>query len=172
MKRFFRHTAFLLLIALAALGLSSCEKGQREKRERPDKLEIVSLDKVSGNILDGLKATMTIKNNTTYNLTIPAAEAFLQYNGRKIGRLAIDGEIVLPRRCATQVEIPIRVTVSNVMSALSAFKLLSQGEYKGFTVNYNATIKTRTLKIELKDENVTLEEMAKDFNKAAKNDKK
>ena len=169
MTRFIK-SFFVTLIALATLGLSGCkEKGEeREKKERPDKLEVVSLDKVSGSLTEGLKVTLTVKNNTAYNVRITAAEAFLQHQERKIGRLALNGEVILPRRSTTQVDVPIRITVSNFLSALAEYKLISQGRYEGFTVNYNATFNAGTFTFNLNDECVTLEEFAKDFNQGTK----
>lgn len=166
MTKFIKYI-FIALIALVTLGLGGCKK-KEEKKERPDKLEVVSLDKVSGSITDGLKVTMTIKNNSGFNVRITAAEAFLQHKERKIGRLALNGEVELPRRSTTQVEVPIRITVSNLLNALAAFKLISQGRYDDFTVNYNATFNAGTLTFNLKDECVTLEEFAKDFNQGTK----
>ena len=80
MTKFIKYI-FIALIAIVALGLGGCKK-KEEKKERPDKLEVVSLDKVSGSITDGLKVTMTIKNNSGFNVRITAAEVSSQ-NQRK-----------------------------------------------------------------------------------------
>ena len=124
---------------------------------------MVSLDKVGGNLKDGLKLTLTVKNNSGFNVRITAAEAFLQHKDRKIGRLVMSGEVVLPRRSTTQVEVPLRVTVSNLMTSLAAFKLISEKKYDGFTINYNATVLAGKITINMKDEVMTLEEFMKSF---------
>ena len=162
MKRVIKYF-FVALIALATLGLSGCKNKDKVKKERPDKLEMVSLDKVGGNLKDGLKLTLTVKNNSGFNVRITAAEAFLQHKDRKIGRLVMSGEVVLPRRSTTQVEVPLRVTVSNLMTSLAAFKLISEKKYDGFTINYNATVLAGKITINMKDEVMTLEEFMKSF---------
>lgn len=173
MNRVVRHI-LLTLIALATLGLYGCanEQGEkREKRERPDKLEVVSLDKVKGNINDGLKVTLTVKNNTGYNVRLSEVDAFLQYKDRKIGRLAVEGDVVLPRRVASQVEVPIRVTVPSLFTALAALKRINQKLYDGFVISYNATVKAGGLKFKMKNETASLEEFVKDFNQGFQNKK-
>lgn len=155
----------LAFVALATLGLSGCNKQRVKKAERPDKLEIVSLDKIGGSLANGLKITLTVKNNSHFNVRISEAEAFLQLKDSKLGRLAIDGEVYLPRRATTQVEVPIRITVPNIWRATAVFKLLQEGKYTGFTVNYNATVNAGKMTFKIKDESVTLEEFIKEFKK-------
>lgn len=161
MNRFIKYI-FIALIALATLGLSSCTD-KKEKDPRPDKLEVVSLDNVSGNLSDGLKLTLTVKNNSGFNVRISSAEAFLMHKERKIGRLALNGEVVLPRRSTTRVEVPIRVTVPNLLTGMAAFKLITDGKYDNFTINYNATIHAGKITINMKDESMTLAEFIKSF---------
>lgn len=161
MNRFIKYL-FGTLIALATLGLSSCNK-ERDKVERPDKLEVVSLDKIDGNLNEGLKVTMTVRNNSGFNVRISAAEAFLQYKSRKIGRLVANGEVVLPRRSTTQVVVPIRITVPNLLISAAAFKLINEGKYDDFTINYNATVHAGKITMKMKDESMTLKEFIKGF---------
>ena len=115
MTKFIKYI-FIALVALVTLGLGGCKEKEREQKERPDKLEVVSLDKVSGSITEGLRVTLTVKNNSGFNVRITSAEAFLQHKDRKIGRLAMAGEVELPRRSTTQVEVPIRVLSVRVKS--------------------------------------------------------
>lgn len=162
MIRFVKYI-FIALVALVTLGLGGCKEKEREQKERPDKLEVVSLDKVSGSITEGLRVTLTVKNNSGFNVRITSAEAFLQHKDRKIGRLAMAGEVELPRRSTTQVEVPIRVTISNVLNGLATLKLIKEKKYDGFTINYNATILAGKITINMKDESMTLEEFMKSF---------
>ena len=159
MSRFIKYI-FIALITLGTLGLDGCKK-QKEKDPRPDKLEVVSLDKIDGNLSDGLKVTLTLRNNSGFNVRISSAEAFLQHKNRKIGRLAINGEVVLPRRSTTQIEIPIRVTIPHLLTGMAAFKLINEGKYDGFTINYNATIHAGKITINMQDESMMLEEFIK-----------
>ena len=96
MKRFIKHTLFTLII-VAMLGLSGCAN-QGQPRQRKHKFQVVSLDKVSGSIGEGWKITLTVANNTASNMRITTASAFVRHNGRKIGRITLDGEVFLPRR--------------------------------------------------------------------------
>ena len=152
-------------MALATLGLGGCNKQRVKRAERPDKLEIVSLDKVGGSLAKGLKVVLTVKNNSHFNVRISEAEAFLQLKDQKLGRLAIKEEVYLPRRATTQVEVPISITIPNAFRAAAVFKLINEGKYGGFTINYNATVHAGKITFKMKDESMTLEEFMKEFKK-------
>ena len=162
MKRLIKYTLFAL-IAVATLGLSGC-KNQGQPRQRKEKFQVVSLDKVSGSIGEGWNITLTIANNTASNMRITAASAFVRHNGRKIGRIALDGEVVLPRRRCSQVEVPLRLTLANPIGALSLLNQLHKGEFSGVTIDYSITISALASHRIFEQENVSLEQLAQQFN--------
>ena len=100
MKRFVKYT-LLALIVVATLGLSGCAN-QGQPRQRKEKFQVVSLDKVNGSIGEGWKITLTVANNTASNMRITNAAAYIRHNNRKIGRVVLDGEVLLPRRRCSQ----------------------------------------------------------------------
>ena len=163
MKRVLRHITLCLLI-VASLGLSSCDKQERQPRQRKDKFQVVSLDKVSGSIGEGWRITLTVANNTASNVRITDASAFVRHNGRKIGRLTLDGDILLPRRRCSQVEIPLRVTLSNPIAALSTFNKVRKGDFSGIAIDYSVTVAALASHRTIERENVSLEQLAKQFN--------
>ena len=73
MKRFVKYT-LLALIVVATLGLSGCAN-QGQPRQRKEKFQVVSLDKVNGSIGEGWKITLTVANNTASNMRITNAAA-------------------------------------------------------------------------------------------------
>ncbi len=162
MKRFFVKYTILLFAVIASLGLSSCEK-----KERPDKLEIMSVEKVRNDSDSSSNwiVTMTVANNTLHNVSFKSAIAYLSFGGKKICRLALTKEIVLPRRSTTKIDVPLRVTLANPILAISAFNMIVKGNYDGFTIDYNATLATRVIKkMNVSDKNVSLKEFAGAFN--------
>ena len=163
MKRIVKYLAIFILV-VTSLGLSSCAKQEGQPRPRKDKFQVVSLDKVSGSISDGWRITITVANNTASNLRITDASAFVRHNGRKIGRLTLDGDIVLPRRRCSQVEIPLRVTLSNPIAALSTFNKVRKGDFSGIAIDYSVTVAALASHRTIERENVSLEQLAKQFN--------
>lgn len=160
MKRVVKYIV-VAFIAVATLALNSCNK-----IERPDPLEIVSLDKIGGSLSDGLKVTMTIANNTGYNVRVTAASVFMRYNNKKIGHLTVGEVIELPRRSSTQVTVPVSVAFSSTLTAMGAVSKVMKGEYKGFSVDYSVTVATRLIKsYTVKGESTPLEELVKEFYK-------
>lgn len=161
MKKIFVKYTFLLFAVIALLGLSSCEK-----KERPDKLEVVSVERVSSSPDKGSWiVTMTVNNNTLHNVRFKSAIIYLLQNGKKICRLALANEIELPRRSTTQVDVPVRVTLANPLAAVSAVNKVIKGNYEGLTIDYNATLSTRTIKkLDVSDKGVELKELVGSFN--------
>ena len=162
MKRFIKYT-FLALIIVATLGLSGCTK-QGQQRQRKQKFQVVSLDRVSGSISEGWNITLTVANNTASNMRITAASAFVRHNGRKIGRVALDGEVLLPRRRCSQVNVPLRLTLSNPIGALTLLNKVRKGDFSGIAVDYSVTISALASHRIFEQENVPLEQLAQQFN--------
>lgn len=162
MKRFIKYT-FLALVIVATLGLSGCAK-QGQQRQRKQKFQVVSLDRVNGSISEGWNITLTVANNTASNMRITAASAFVRHNGRKIGRVALDGEVLLPRRRCSQVNVPLRLTLSNPIGALALLNKVRKGDFSGIAVDYSVTISALASHRIFEQENVPLEQLARQFN--------
>lgn len=162
MKRVTRNILIASFIVIS-LMFGSCAKqdGQRLRRQ---KFQVVSIDKVRGSISNGWKISLTVANNTASNMRIIATNAFIKNNGKKIGRLSLDGEVFLPRRRCSQVEVPLRITLSNPIAALSVFNKIRKGDFSDITIDYNITIATLTSHRSFEQENVSLEQLAKQFN--------
>lgn len=167
MNRAFKYTIIALIIA-AALGLSGCSK-QGQTRQRKQKFQVVSLDKVSGSIGEGWKLTLTVANNTASNMRITAASAFVRHNGRKIGRMVLDGEVLLPRRRCSQVEVPLRLTLSNPIAALGVLNKVRKGDFSGITIDYSVAVSALTSHRTFEQNGVSLEQLAHQFNLGLKN---
>lgn len=163
MKRFIRYTLIALVAVVVAVGLTGCSK-RGEPRQRKQRFQVVSLDGVTGAVGEQWRVKLTIANNTASNMRITAASAFVRYNGRKIGRLALDGEVVLPRRRCSQVEVPLRLTLSNPIGALALANRVRKGDFSGVTVDYSVTIAALASHRIFEQEGVALEQLARQFN--------
>ena len=162
MSKFLKNTLIALVI-VASFLLSSCAQ-QGEQRQRRQKFQVVSLDKVSGSISDGWKLTLTIANNTASNMHITDATAYIRHNGKKIGRLTLDGEVLLPRRRCSQVEVPLRITLANPMMAFSLLNKVRKGDLSGISVDYSVAVTALASHRTFERNNVSLEQLAKQFN--------
>lgn len=163
MKRTFRDI-LKLLIVIFMFGLVGCSKPGANQTRHKHKFQVVSVDKVSGSIGDKWAITLTVANNTASNMRITSASAYVKHNGRKVGRLVLDGEVVLPRRRCSQVEVPLRLTVSNPIVAFSLLNKLRKGDFSGVTVDYNIAITAFASHRLFEQEGVSLEQLAQQFN--------
>lgn len=164
MKRFLKHLSVAVVILIAAFALGSCAKQGDTTRQRRQKFQVISLDKVKGSLNEGWRVTLTVANNTGSNMRITSANAFVRYNGRKIGRIVVDEEVVLPRRRCAQVEVPLRITLSNPITALSLFNKVRKGDFSGIAVDYSVTVAAFASHRVFERENVSLDELAAQFN--------
>lgn len=164
MKQFLKHLSVAVVILIAALALGSCAKQGDTTRQRRQKFQVISLDKVKGSLSEGWRVTLTVANNTGSNMRITSANAFVRYNGRKIGRIVVDEEVVLPRRRCAQVEVPLRITLSNPITALSLFNKVRKGDFSGIAVDYSVTVAAFASHRVFERENVSLDELAAQFN--------
>lgn len=163
MKQLFKYIS-VIAVMVAALVLGSCSKLGEGNIPRRQKFQVVSIDKVNGSLSDGWRITLTIANNTASNMRIIAANAFVRYNGRKVGRFVVNDEIVIPRRRCSQIEVPLKITLSNPLTALSVFNKVRKGDFSGITVDYSVTIAAFTSHRIFERENVALNELATQFN--------
>lgn len=162
--RVFIKNRLIAFIAVFALLLGGCAKQGETAKPRRQKFQVVSLDKVNGSINEGWRITLTVANNTASNMRITSASAFVRHNGRKIGRLALDGEVFLPRRRCSQVEIPLRVTLANPIAAFGILNKVRKGDFSGITVDYSVSASTLTSHRTFEQEGVSLEKLAHQFN--------
>ncbi len=162
MKRFIKYTLLALCVAMV-LGLTGCTS-QGSMRQRKHKFQVVSLDKVSGSISEGWRLTLTVANNTASNMRIVTANAFVKQGGRKVARLSLDGEVLLPRRRCSQVVVPLRITLANPIAALSVFNRLRKGDFSGITIDYEVSVAAFASHRHFESQNVSLEELARQFN--------
>ena len=162
MKNFSKHIILTLLV-VAALFLGSCSDNNAKRHTRT-KFQVVTIDKVTGSISEGWRITLTIANNTASNVRVTAANAYIRQNGRKIGRLVLDGEVLIPRRRCSKVEIPLRITIANPIAALGTLNKIRKGDFAGITVDYNITLAAFTSHRTLEQEGVSLEALAQQFN--------
>ena len=180
MKRTIKHIA-IAIIAISTLSLGSCatqnkldkgvkqekcEKQKKQKKEKKQKVQFVSFDKVKGNFKEGIKLVVTIQNNTCFNLRITSAEANVLHNGRTFGRISVDKEIKLPRRSRSQVEIPLRATVSRNLGSLSALNNLRKGIFSGWTLDAKINVATGISKHSFEEKNISLENLIKQIDLA------
>lgn len=163
MKKTLRHVFFALAI-LASLGLAGCSKHGNQPRQQKQKFQVVSLDNVRGSIGEPWNITLTIANNTASNVRITSASAYINHNGRKFARVILDKEVLLPRRRCSQVEVPLRITLSNPIAALGLLNKVRKGDYSGVTVDYSVSVSALASHRIFEEQGVTLEQLARQFN--------
>ena len=162
MRRFIRNI-IVSLVLVATLSLGGCAK-QGEPRSRRPKFQVVSIDKVTGSIGKSWTVTLTVANNTASNMRISSGSAYIRQDGRKVARVALDGEVFLPRRRCSTIDVPLGVTLSNPIAALTLMNRVRKGDLSGITVDYNVMISALASHRIFEQENVSFEELAQQFN--------
>ena len=147
----------------ATLCLGGCSK-QKAERTPKQKFQVVSLDGVKGSISEGWQISLTVANNTASNINITTGSAFINQGGRKVARVLLDGEVLLPRRRCSQVVVPVRLTLSNPIAAFSLLNRVRKGDFSNITVDYTLSVKAFAQHRTIEGDGVSLEQLAKQFN--------
>lgn len=134
------------------------DEGSKQKKE---KLQFISVDEIKGNFREGFKLSVTIENNTAFNLRVTSAEVHLSHDGHKIARVALSEEVTIPRNCQSQVVLPLRVSISTSFATISAVNNLRKGIFSDWTLDANATIATALGKYNFEENNIPLESILK-----------
>lgn len=147
-----------MALCLVMLGITSCSKPRAPKQ----KFQIVSVDGISGSMNEGWRLSLTVANNTASNITLVDGWAELRHQGRNIGRVRLNGEVALPRRKCSRVEVPLRATFS--LGILPHLNKIRKGDYSGLTVDYSLSVKAMHKTRTFEQSGVSLEALARQFN--------
>lgn len=158
-----------LLIAIVAVVTISLTTGCTRKQTPKQKFQVVSVDGVRGSIGKGWQISLTVANNTASNLHITAGEADVYYKGRKMANIALDDNVLLPRRRCSQVVVPLRLKLSNPLGALAVLSNIRSGRFADITVDYSITLSAFASHRTLSQSGVALEDIARKFNYRLKN---
>ena len=160
MRRILRYTLGIIAIGLLLCGATSCT----HKRTPKPKFQVIAIENIKGSLGKKWSITLTIANNTARDLHLTDGSADIAYNGRKVARIALDDEVVVARRQCSKVEVPLRITLANPLSALSVLNKIRKGDYKGITADYSISIGTLTSHRTLAQSGVTIEAIVERFN--------
>ena len=158
MRGVIRFVLLVLMSGVLLCSTTSCDKRNRSK----EKFQVVSVDGLSGAMDRGWCLSLTIANNTGANIVITDAKATLRYKGRSVGQFKLEGEVVLPRRKCSRVEVPLRATLSlNIFSILGKIR---QGDFSDLTVDYTLSVRALSRNRTIEQSGVSLQLLAEQFN--------
>lgn len=155
-----KHISAILRIAiitlLIALGTTSCNK-QRVRERVMNKVGIEALENISGSMAEGWRITLRIKNETAYSPTISNGLGDIFFEGSKVATLRLMEPVRIPQRQTSSVVVPIALSVSNPLKAISLAMRLGQKNVRGIEISLAATIEFAGQK-----RNIVIERMAAD----------
>lgn len=160
MRRILRYALGIFAVGLLLCGATSCS----QKHTPKPKFQVIAIENIKGSLGKTWSLTLTVANNTARNIHLTNGSADIAYNGRKVARIALDGEVIVPRRQCSKVEVPLRITLANPLSALSVLNKIRKGDYKGITADYSISIGTLTSRRTLAQSGVTIEAIVERFN--------
>lgn len=114
---------------------------------RPDAIAFHGVSDVDF-VLSGSPAVTLVadvENSSAHNLTVrDAMFSLCRPNGDRIGRVMLTEAVTLPRKSRTDLTVPMRVTLDNMLSGVAL--LANPGEIDGLYVSGEATVKAGCLK--------------------------
>ena len=145
MKQF----ATILRIAIIALVVTLCTTGCNKQRVRERVIHpvgIESLENVSGSMAEGWKLSLRIKNETPYSPTINNGSGEIFIDGGRVATVRLIEPVRIPKRQTSSVVVPVALTVSNPLKAISLAMRLGQKNLRGVEVSLDATIEVGGIK--------------------------
>ena len=181
MKRVFK--ILLLLLTLSAiLCTPSCKRDKQshrseqvakqkaEKRAKrrgksfaekfANKFAIESIDGFEGSFNSGWKLNLQVRNDSAYSPRIIAAKANLYSGESRMASVTLTEPVEIPKRSVTSLALPLKLSLSNPILALSLLSRFKQGNFEGLQANLSLTFEimgvTRTIEIGRTDINAIL----------------
>ena len=163
----------IFAILLVAAAFAACTPIQEQVRVND--CTLANLDNLSlaqKQIQVGGSLLIDAENDSGSDITLTALKAEL-YNrsGKRVATLALatpkgEKKPVLKRKSAAQVTVPLLVGFDNPLSAI-ALAAMDLGDYaeKGYTVDYDCTLRAGCLKKRFRDTKVPVEQLIMMFDK-------
>ncbi len=159
-----------IVAAAALLALGSCHKGGRGASEqtpaasgqsvaepsakapvehRPKsvgknrvakRLRVHSFEGLSGSISEGMVMRLRVVNDLGYSITFAEGDADIYMDNMPLLAASLRDKVVLPRRSDSVVEVPLNLTISNPIMAISALSLIRKKDFSRFTVAFDGAV--------------------------------
>ena len=170
MKKFFKISVLVFTIALLTASCKPLEEQIAINGCELESLESVSLE--AGLMTFGTVLTLDAANTSCSDISLKKLNAtILSKSGKEVATVTFSGKKgeknpTLHHRSSEAVAVPLTVSFDNPLSALSlASMALEDYGKKGYTVNYDCTLRAGCLAKRFVGNNVPIEEIVKMFDK-------
>ncbi len=150
MKRLF---AFLLTLA-AVVSLSSCSM--------EDKLTYKGVVDVAFEPWNELTVYARVDNRMRKDVVVEEMDGKIYYRGNQIGTMTLDGKVVISGKKESTVTIPVRLGLTNPLSAAGILSNPQDALYD-ITLDVEATVKLRGARKTISRENMVLSNFLPNF---------
>ena len=138
-----KHTLYILRTVIIALMVALCTTGCNKQKMRQhivEKVGIESLENITGSMAEGWRVTLRIKNETAYSPTIEQGTGYVLLDGSRVATLRLMEPVRIPKRQTSSVVVPVALSVSNPLKAISLVMRLGQKNVRGIEISLSATI--------------------------------
>lgn len=154
-----RFSTIVLIVAM--LVLTGCNKEARRDKLR-QKMQIVSVEGVSGNMENGWTIRLRVKNMTGYAPVLTDGKGTVYMGERKVAHLRLMEEVQIPKRVeSAEVALPVAVTLSNPLAALALVGAVRKGNYDGIEIEGEMQIRVMTANRTITVNRMPLKELLK-----------
>ena len=160
MKKRVLQSIILALAVILALPLTSCNSSKR-LASKSDKVGIVSVDGVKASTGGVFKVRLTVRNDMGIKFKLTEASATASANNKSIANLTLLDEVTVPKRCTTQVELPLRLQLNNPLHTIRLIKQLKEGKIPDLNLSAEGKIKAMGTTYPIKRSNISLKDLLK-----------
>ena len=138
----------------------SKRKGKSFAEKFANKFAIESIDGFEGSFNSGWKLNLQVRNDSAYSPRIIAAKANLYSGESRLASVTLTEQIVIPKRSVTSLTVPLKLSISNPILALSLLSRFKKGNFEDMQASLSLTFEvmgaTRTIEIGRTDINAIL----------------
>ena len=158
MKRFL---VAIMLCVVVAMGATSCKRHGGEQLPTATQKGVVRIEQFEGiergKGLSG-ELVLSVSNGLRSNITLTEAEVEINFGDKKIGSLALMGEVTLPKRVISSVKVPVSLTISSPLIAYGLLSKVLRGEFDKISVTIDAEAKVGPVHRHIYKENISIQE--------------
>ncbi|MFI3289797.1 MAG: hypothetical protein R3Y66_06635 [Rikenellaceae bacterium] len=139
--------AILTLVICSSCGVSNLSK----------KIEVQGLATLELKGMAGVKADVSVVNDSRHRIKMQEAEVTLYNNSQRVVVLTQVGETIIPAKSSEDLPTLWKISYINQRSIPTLMSSLGKKSFDGFSFDYTARFSTKGISRRISDENVDLQ---------------
>lgn len=144
---------FIVLLFVTAILSTSCSKQKIAEKVKRD-IAVEAIENITGSLSGGWVITLRVRNLTAYEPTLNIGEGDLYLDDVLTAHASLMAPVTMPKKAVSSIDIPLEITIHNPIKAISLVLRLSEKNFEGVDIAFNATVEMMGIKKSIGTEKV------------------